>query len=363
MTSFRSLLARHISLCCGKGRLAGLSPFAPRKQRLTHADSAERKATMGFTLVELLVVITIIGILIALLLPAVQAAREAARRMQCSNNLKQMALGMHNYHVAHESLPLGCQGKLNGGGAWMDCFTWLCYLTPHIEQANVSAGFNFAVRIRDPVNEAARRQYIGAFACPSDAAAKCQFTGTMSDQNARWRYCYAANWGNTSSSQQATRGAGAGAVAFGGAPFTFARTVGFAAIKDGTSNTLMLAEVIPAKGPEWDGPIGDCFQCMGGQAFETWLGPNSDLPDFVVTSCPDPSAGDTTGIVCAVMGPNPWLQPFADDLHHSARSKHPGGVNVALCDGSVQFISNTIDLTIWRALSTTNGGEPPAGNF
>ncbi len=307
----------------------------------------------AFTLVELLVVITIIGILISLLLPAVQAAREAARRLQCGNNLKQLGLAMHNYHTAKGCFPQGClfkPGMTNRmGGTFFDDCTWIHYMGPYLEQQAWFDSFDFSASCSDAKNKAAREVYISVFACPSDSAAKNQFY----DVNwSRWRHCYAVNWGNTSTGQQATRDS----VAFGGAPFTWHRPATIAEIRDGTSNTLMMAEVIPAKGPNWEGSIGDCTLCRGGQGFEAWTGPNSPLPDQVDETCPPDGE---MGINCIVgLSSRPGNDPpWPTELHHAARSQHPGGVNAALCDGSIQFFSNSIDLGTWRALSTSKGGE------
>ena len=136
-----------------------------------------RTSVRGFTLIELLVVIAIIGVLIALLLPAVQAAREAARRIQCGNNLKQVGLALHNYHDAVGSLPPGLLSKPgpdgdNTGPGW----GWAAMILPQIEQAAVANAINFGLPIEAPANQTARLTKINMFVCPSDASFQPQFT-------------------------------------------------------------------------------------------------------------------------------------------------------------------------------------------
>ena len=342
-----------------------------------------RRALQAFTLVELLVVIAIIGILIALLLPAVQAAREAARRSACKNNLRQVALAMHNHESAIRRLPRGCYGDYNSGGGrprrqgspqllpWYEDTTWAYLLTPYIEEGNVTDLFNLDLTANAPENEAARRVKIAVYECPSDQAIRNEFSNNFW---ARWRYNYAVNWGNTSTSQsmgnsmppnsagvRTDTSTGADQLpdaTFGGAPFTFGVGVKFAKINDGLSNTLMVAEKITGKGSNTEiygtmGSFGDCTLCRGGQGFQTWTRPNSDRPDLDDSACPDAEPD----IHCEVGGPAPAGTTYPQEDHQAARSKHPGGVNAALCDGSVQFYTDDIDIFVWRALGTSQGDE------
>ena len=124
-----------------------------------------RRRGQGFTLVELLVVIAIIGILVALLLPAVQAAREMGRRMQCSNNLKQIGLALHNYHTALKTLPYGANYPIGKGG------TWAAFILPHLEQQNLYDKFDFNLFIWDAANATAVGTVIPVYICPSDGKA------------------------------------------------------------------------------------------------------------------------------------------------------------------------------------------------
>ena len=313
----------------------------------------------GFTLVELLVVITIIGILIALLLPAVQAAREAARRMQCSNNLKQACLAVHNYHDQHGSLPVGAYGCCWG--------TWQVAVLPYVEQATLYEAYDQGGKTAAPTDEDHRyyaacnqdvtSQHLSSFTCPSDmprTIASTVYGGTNLSQ-----HNYAANNGNTGYFDQDGTGPvnSANGVVFGGAPFVMSAASSkplcfrFADITDGLSNTLMFAEVIQGqttssskldlRGLTWWGL---------GSGFETFLPPNSSSPDIMVAS---DYCQTTSDIPC---DPTPYSSPNRP-ANLAARSRHPGGVNVGLCDGSVRFVGDTIAIYTWQALGTSRGAE------
>ena len=322
----------------------------------------------GFTLVELLVVITIIGILIALLLPAVQSAREAARRMQCGNNLKQLALGMHNYHATKGELPFGAirfieDGAQDGirGGAYVHDHGWYSQMGPWIEQQAWYDSINFNRVMFDAGkgygNIQPRKHRMAVFGCPSD---RPNWAHPGHPTYERVKANYAVNFGNTNYGQRDVSG-----VTFKGAPFSYRRSSRFTDIHDGTSNTLMMAEIITTIGDKnpphpstgWSGPLSETMASEGGQIFTGWLTPNFSGSDLVVRKCPLPE--NLNGIPACVLigdyGDTP-LQAFA------ARSKHAGGVNASLCDGSVRFFSNSIDLEVWRALSSSQGGEPLGGD-
>ncbi len=300
----------------------------------------------GFTLIELLVVIAIIAVLIALLLPAVQAAREAARRSQCVNNLKQMAIGMHNYHDVNGSLPYGNRSANGGPGVapytgWNNDFTWISAFLPQIEQTSLFNSYNFSVSPGGPINSTGRHTAIKTMACPSDGIYQDEWTDPVWS---RLRANYAVNYGNTNF----------GCVAIGTinwlvAPFTNGTCYGLKDLYDGTSNTLFISEVIASTGPGWSGPIGDSTVAVGGHAFESWTTPNSPIFDSADRVCPPVT--NLNGIPGCVVSPSLAAMTLA------ARSHHNGGVNAAMSDGSVKFFKNSIAPLVWSAVSTSQGKE------
>jgi prepilin-type N-terminal cleavage/methylation domain-containing protein len=317
-----------------------------------------KRRSRGFTLIELLVVIAVIAILIAILLPAVQSAREAARRANCGNNLKQIGLAMHEYHDTHNVLPPGKKGCCWG--------TWLVYVLPQLEQQSlfnawnscgtnavgVPSNYDVDFRFFGATNRTVTSTWISVYLCPSDqtnapiSATTNGVTYACTSQN------YAVNFGDTIVSQLDYQG-----VRFGGAPFLdigspngdYSQpgrpTVGFSSFLDGLSNTLLSSEVIVGQGQDLRG-----FSWWGDAAtFETIMAPNSASPDVIFNSS-----------YCINQSPNPpctTATPTLPDMY-AARSRHAaGGVNVGMGDGAVRFIKNSIDLSIWRAISTTRGGE------
>ena len=309
----------------------------------------------GFTLVELLVVIAIIGILVGLLLPAVQAAREAARRMQCSNNLKQMGLAAHNYMDTHKALPTGEYSCCWG--------TWQLQLLPFMEQNNLFSRYQYngmmvdlpvGTRYGSATNLPVTRTQIPTYTCPSDT-----ITAAPNIISGVTFHNYVANHGNTTLNRKTPHGTtstGAPNV-FGNAPFRFVgpsdrpQNIKLAEMTDGTSNTLMFSETVQGHG----GDLRGFSWWNGGAHFSTFLAPNTSAPDVLenIAYC----KGDP-----ALAGYNPRNPPCAAPTTAfpstiAARSRHVGGVQVAMCDGSVQFVSNSINLDTWRALSTASGGE------
>lgn len=326
------------------------------------AACGDHQARHGFTLVELLVVIAILGLLIGLLLPSLQGARAAARRTQCANNVKQLALGFTSYAASNGSFPAFAMSwdhaeylaRCGGGpGSWVDDHGWYSQMGGHIEQLPWYNTIVFEKSFSDAVNNTPRRQKIPLFACPEDGLKENEWQSPIW---ARIRANYVVNAGNTNFGQTARSG-----VPFLGAPFGPRISPGnprgpdLARIRDGLSNTLMVSEVITITTPPplWGGPISDITTSLGGNTFNGWLPPNSPVPDDSPRLCPAPA--DYNGI--------PGCTYISDDAKQgqfAARSKHVGGVTVAMCDGSTRFMSDTVDLlSVWRPLTTSRGG--PAG--
>jgi prepilin-type N-terminal cleavage/methylation domain-containing protein len=295
-----------------------------------------RTRSRGFTLVELLVVITIIGILIALLLPAVQAAREAARRSQCANNLKQWGLAVHNYESTYQTLPYGTRGD-----TWIRC-PFVPSLWPCMEQQSLFDQYSFGQHFYLSPNIELLRITVPLYCCPSDRANAMWNPLSESGTYLRCRGNYVTNWGNTTFDQSSIIDN-----PFLGAPFARNRIYRFADIIDGLSNTLMMSEVRMANDGVYDFR-GDIMNDDDGAG------------QFMTLNTPNSSSPDRTWGCDPVNGPSPCVATSwpAGAGSISARSNHPGGVTTLKCDGSVSFHSDTIDLGTWRALGSSRGNEP-----
>lgn len=312
----------------------------------------------GFTLVELLVVIAIIGVLVALLLPAVQAAREAARRMSCTNNQKQIGLSLHMHHDTKQRLPPGTTG---GGGVGTDLgkprgpleTTWIAYTFPFMEQTTLDALINWnkvTTNFYADGGLKVRPLKIPLFLCPSDTYPDPNISpsGTVYG-----RGNYVANNGIGPAIEYRGGPGHINPASMGrpGGMFFINSWLGFREVPDGLSQTVMVSETrVPRDTKDGRGVM----HYPEGPLYHHNRTPNSLAPDEIRTTW------------CSTTPQAPCIGAYAAynqirDIR-TARSAHPGGVIVLLADGSVRFVSQTINLNVWQAISSPGLGET-SGDF
>jgi prepilin-type N-terminal cleavage/methylation domain-containing protein/prepilin-type processing-associated H-X9-DG protein len=369
---------------------------------------ANSRSYRGFTLIELLVVIAIIAVLISLLLPAVQSAREAARRAQCTNNLKQLGLAVHNYHSTYNCLPaedmwMGATfGNQSGGGSWGWNASWPVCLLPNLEQTPLYNAYNQGWAPDQPQNSTVAYNAIAVLLCPSDSQtqrpnnpwAPMNYHGNQGGPGIirHWSGTIETPFTCSTTNQVPINGWPVG-TCWWGADSNLAY-FGIEKVTDGTSNTALFSEKLLGAAAAEPAPSASGSKARRGIFVDVpgmSLAYNTSNPNLAlqnVRAC--------QSVPATTVSTNGWLSGFAWALgfpwhgacnrysHYNtpnkltclnsgettgsglwggaaglvtASSNHPGGVNVCFTDGSVRFVKDSVSLQNWWAIGTRNGEE------
>ncbi len=327
------------------GPTSAYSP--PRYSPVRYSPVSGRR--VAFTLVELLVVIAIIGVLVSLLLPAVQSARESARRMDCSNRLRQLGISLQNHHDAVGHLPIPPWNTPDLGSLPVTF-----QILPYIEEVNLSGLFDPTLSFNE--NQLVRQTHLQAFQCPSDESIQFPLSGADGggDRGGDYKGNYGLNWGQGDWGQNPAprvRNAAGFPPALGPFERKFDNPgTQFRQITDGLSNTMLMLEMIQAPTGSSSREIdrrGRLWKAYAGSnQISTQTGPNSTEPDLIqqCVNRPDDNLPCDRNVG--------W-----NNQRMASRSRHPGGVTVVMCDVSVHFISEDIDLVAWQARSSMAAGD------
>ena len=348
-----------------------------------------RQPGRGFTLIELLVVIAVISVLIALFLPAVQAAREAGRRVQCVNNLKQLGLGMQNYESTHGALPP--QQVLRGSAGavtWKSSWGVSSRVAPFLELGPLYNAINFALKTSAADNSTAVGSTVGVFVCPSEV--NPQPYQVLNGSGVATATYGVSNYGWCEGAWYVYGGPGAPT---NGSAFCVNTSRRFAAFTDGLSQTVLCAEVktyqpayhdcpgsaVPAPGPASPAaqpdpdtvlasiaaaPAAGCRVATGlpGGGHTRWCNGNSFFDGFTTALPPNRQAPAGAQALDSDLSSEDEDDGGPTYAAVTSRSHHPGGVNAMFGDGSVKFIKSSVSWSTWRSMGTIGGGEVVSGD-
>ena len=339
---------------------------------IAHRKLEIRNDVRGFSLIELLVVIAIVGVLVALLLPGVQAAREAARRAQCVSDLKQLGVALHHYHSIHDVLPPGRIWKTDSFGCGLNIdghcqnTPWFILMLPQFEQQPLYNAFNFDLGAEGQnfgglfPNSTVVSNKLGLFQCPSDRAMSYQFAQTSPAPLDTFipvvfsKGNYAVSWGNTQWGQQPITINGK-TIPFLASAFGHDGRTAFPSVTDGLSTTAFAAEIL-------QGSVND----IRGMVWTTTPGGGSYMTRFTPNAFRDLYGTNVASDQLVV----PWFctdepgrmlpcTPIFDMVNAfaGARSRHPGGINSLFGDGSIHFLKDSINPSIWISINSIAGSE------
>lgn len=323
-------------------------------------NSNPKPTRLAFTLVELLVVIAIIGILIGMLLPAVQAVRESARRVQCANNIRQLSLAMLNYESAHQNFPPGVSIPSHT--------MWSAFILPFIEKGNLYESIDFAAGFSEATSDnESNIQTLSVslpfLVCPSASVPTQQFDSLIGID--RSPSCYLA-----CSSGLLSRESGefpwAGMDAYRDHPasdgiFYVNSETSMASISDGSSNTVLLGETLPDQDVSGTDAIGT------SQKVDHWHIGSRELRSMEEINIEMRFSSENSECLGSTACPiNSLLlgdQTTIDEKELAFGSRHPSGINLGFADGHVRFAANTIDRSVWSNIGTHSGGEVVVADF